>query len=262
MDEPTKKPEYATQAEVSPPPVDTQPPALTPGSPAPTNIPKPVAIAILFILTILLGGGAFMNVKSIENASGGTIVPTNIPATNYVPSTVISQPPYSVQKTDSVVASTWKTYQNDTYAFTFKYPTTLFANEFSGFEGTWLGTEYNDLATQLPSEANLGGGLTLIMHDKSAIDVLFSKKNLLLLSYNLKDFKDQVITVDGIKGRIVSGYQMNDGRTVQQRHVYFPLKKSNIYIEYVENKISPKEFDQLLTTFKFSLDTSPTPMKY
>ncbi|MBA3724121.1 MAG: hypothetical protein H0W89_04520 [Candidatus Levybacteria bacterium] len=262
MDEPTKKPEHATQVATPPPPVDTQPPAVTPVSPTPTNIPKPVAIAILFILTLLLGGGAYMNVKSIENASGGTIIPTNIPATNYVPTTVISQPAYAVQKTDSTVASTWKTYQNDTYAFTFQYPSPFYANAFSGFEGTWLGTEYNDLAKQLPSSDNLGAGFILIMHDQAAIDVLFNKKNLLLLSYNLKDFKDQVIMVDGIQGRIVSGYQMTDGRKVQQRHVYFPLKKSNIYIEYVENKISPAEFDQLVTTFKFSLDTPPTPMKY
>jgi hypothetical protein len=184
------------------------------------------------------------------------------------PTTFIPASFYLVPSTNPILTSNWKTYKNEKYSFSFRYPPRMYANT-PPYPETMKDRFSDDIVLQtkqiLPDDAKnkneqelnvlyegvVGGDLLFTFSDK---DFFHDSETLEILKRTSVNYKDEGIIIGGKTGRIISG---NDFVLAQNkphiRHIDIPLQQDKyLNIEYYENAITLEEFDQILSTLKFT----------
>jgi hypothetical protein len=178
---------------------------------------------------------------------------------------------YPVPTTDPVKTTNWKTYKSEKYSFAFRYPPGMYPNPIP--YPTTMYDKYSDDITFQTKPISLSDREARIKQGvKSIAEDLFPgvKDGYLIISYCSKDYtnrlfskhsldkmtnyKDEGILIGGKTGRVISGHYESDGKIIHTRDIIIPLndKDVNLSITYVEKAILLDEFDQIVSTFKFT----------
>ncbi len=255
MDDRTSISQESNEQQTSPTPIGSPPQLNQPSQPQ-KNINMKLAVAGLLISIIAIGIFYILLFTNATKSDNTTVITP--PVTPAVTPT-ITQSSYTIPDVNKLTTPKWKTYRHERYAFEFKFPPKVFANDFPESDGTWFGLLPYSSEEQPETEEDLGGGLIVMIQNKSYIDELFDPSALDLQKSAISDYRDEKIEIDRKQGRIISGYIEESNTKVHQRNMYIPIEDKYIYIDYIEKVISKEEFDQILATFKFSTQ-QPTPV--
>jgi hypothetical protein len=251
-----------------------------------------IAIAVVITALIFGTGGYLLGLRTAQNLSQSNqeifLSPSPIPSGKLSPSPLIptrkpSPKPfvpklfYPVPTTDPVLTANWKTYQSEKYRVTFRYPSNRYIDMYpypptmngeypytddivlhtkqTSFEGNKNKESFNALWDYIISN----GLIMFFFHDESSNDVFFSTsdKTLHELYSNANDFKDEGIETGGKMGRIISSLSdpksRLENKTNHAINIDVPLKdKRHLIIGYIGTVITLDEFNQMLSTFKFT----------
>lgn len=250
-------------------------------------------LAAVFLIALVAGaGGYLLGQKTARNPSQSnqeiSLLPSPIPSDKLSPGLSIptrkpSPMPfvpksyYSIPITDPVMTANWKTYKNEKYGVTFRYPSNRYINMYpypptingeypytddivlhtkqTSFEGNKNKESFNALWDDIISN----GRIMFFFRDESSNNVFFSTsdKTLHELYSNANDFKDEGIAIGGKIGRIISSLSNPksrlDNKTNHAINIDVPLKdKRHLIIGYIGTVITMDEFNQILSTFKFT----------
>jgi hypothetical protein len=246
-----------------------QPPSFKPRKPI-------ILFTAVLLIAIMAGAGGYLlgsrNVASVPqlqttpqpetSQSTLSISPQLSPAT-FIPANL-----YHIPSTNPTLTSNWKIYKNDKYAFSFRYPPRMYANT-PPYPETMKDRFSDDIVLQtkqiLPDDAKnkseqelkvlyegvTGGDLLFTFSDK---DFFHDTETLDILKKTWINYEDESIIIGGKTWRIISG---NDYVSAQNkphiRHIDIPLQQGKyLNIEYYEDAIILEEFDQILSTLKFT----------
>lgn len=190
--------------------------------------------------------------RTSQSAEGALFQPS---PTFFIPKTS-----YPVPTTNHVLTADWKTYKSKKYSLTFRYPPYIYANTLPA--PTTMHDWYSDdviFSTKPGLFLQRGatpGHLYVFFRDKDFEED--SDKVLGSLKGGWMDYKYEGIIVGGRTGRIISGYTthytaLGSKKKEHIREIAIPLKDKNyLHITYIEKAINLDEFNQMLSTFKFT----------
>jgi len=242
--------------------------------PSPSHRPqKPfVLLATIFLTALVAGTGGYLlgtrNAQSDPLAQPTPQLSASQNPLRVSPATFIPASFYPVPSTNPKLTSSWKTYKSGTYSFTFRYPPHMYANT-PPYPETMKERLSDDIVlqtkqispddvknksaqeTKMLYEGVTGGDLLITVDDK---DFFQDTETLDTLKKRWVNYKDEGVLIGGKNGRIVSGNDYVSAKNKPHiRHIDIPLQQGKyLKIEYYEDAISLEEFDQILSTFKFT----------
>jgi len=212
-------------------------------------------ILVVILVAVAFGGlGYWLGTKNNSNVSTGLTT-----ASSSVPEPPI---PTLSQTTTSETAG-WKTYMNDRYGYSIKYPSTYSAKDWAS---TIKGDKYPDANKDLLSVVGFGNNSKLADYEESVTvtnDTLQRRRN--LACYGARNVSTETeTTIGGVKAYKktceASGPNDMTGDTDKkggEKIIEYTLQNGNyVYIiEYIQTDLSKDTgniFDQMVSTFQFS----------
>jgi hypothetical protein len=241
-----------------------------------------IAIAVVITALIFGAGGYLLGQRTVQNPSQGnqviSVQPSPSLSAEPSPRAFVPKTFYPVPTTDPVLTANWKTYKNDKYGVTFRYPSNRYINMYpypptingeypytddivlhtkqTSFEENTNKESFNSLWEDMTAN----GRIMLFFLDETSNDVFLSSIDKdLQYSYQVNEnVKDEGIVIGGKIGRITSSFSDTKSRFYNKTNnhainIDIPLKdKKYLVIENLGTVITLDEFNQMLSTFKFS----------
>jgi hypothetical protein len=251
MEESTPKPSYTTQQASTPPPVDTYQHPNDPYTPQPKHMSKKAAIIVLLILVIIFTAGIMSTMSALLPSNKAQLAPTSAPTSS--PSPTIDP------------MADWKTYTNDEFHLSFRYPSQFTLTEESETEKlAWYEDSEEEISVIRYDYRFSTGKLINGTPDWSGFSIFIAPTQGRNIDYiRNSQGPDGPIGITPIPHEDIIDEAADTtigGRIYRKGNNFFqfaPFQNSNTLDDESDNVM--QYYDQILTTFKFTSNQPTQP---